>query len=204
MLSHTHAHTTHQRIFSTGTGSTLRPQVSYCWWCGRLQIKNKQEQTLEEFFTLPTILCHDVNEQNQITKKVLTQMHSFVFLTRTMAFTHLCAPYESMVLIKLAGILFYAPCSCGLTWHHHPAPVDVETWSHSRKADREEHGWWEIDCRIKKEKVERNYRQTKRKCVGEIQTRRWRLLDILLLEPRAFSESAWSKEGKLEKIIEWK
>lgn len=53
-----------------------------------------------------------------------------------------------------------------------------------------------------KEKEERKYRQTKRKCVGEIQTRRGRLLDILLLEPLALSESAWSEEGKLGKIIE--
>lgn len=43
-------------------------------------------------------------------------------------------------------------CSFGLTWHHHPAPVDVETWSHSRKADKEEHGWWEINGRIKRER----------------------------------------------------
>lgn len=60
----------------------------------------------------------------------------------------------------------YAPCSCGLTWHHHPAPVDVETWSHSRKADKEEHGWWEINGRIKGERRKEIQAEKKGVCGG--------------------------------------
>lgn len=110
-----------------------------------------------------------------------------------MALAHKRVPLLKCGLNKTASSVLhmYAPCSCGLTWHHHPAPINVET--QSQQKDRHRETWWEINCRISRE---RKQKETKRKCVGEIQTRRWRLLDLLLLEALAFSASACRQDGK--------
>lgn len=94
----------------------------------------------------------------------------------------------------------YAPCSCGLTWRHHPAPVEMLSYS-KKQTKRNKSGERFKDG---KRTNKGNAGRKKRKCAGQIRTLRWRLLDLLLLEDLAFSVSAWNKEGKLGKIIEWK
>lgn len=94
----------------------------------------------------------------------------------------------------------YTPCSCGLTWHRHPVPV--ETLSHRKKADKEKQEKFMRHSRQQGEKENGNIRQIKWKCARPIRTRRWRPLDLLPLEARAFSVSAWGAGRKSWKRLQ--
>lgn len=146
-----------------------------------------------------SILCFDPNEPYQI--KIFHPNVNDAFLTSTMAFTHQCTPWERRHNKTGRDIL----CTHPITADWHDIIIQpLLMWKHGVTVEKQTErnmGDERLTAGLK-EKEERKYRQTKRKCVGEIQTRRWRLLDLLLLEDLAFSESAWSKEGKLGKIIE--
>lgn len=96
---------------------------------------------------------------------------------------------------ELHAHITYAPCNCGLMWHRRPAPV--ENAESQQKADKEEEGKLMRDSGRQGENENGKTGQIKRKCARQIRTRRWRLLDLLLLEARAFSASAWGADGKV-------
>lgn len=88
----------------------------------------------------------------------------------------------------------YTPCSCELNWRHRPAPVYMETWRNSRETDIEEKTWSSGRGKPKGKQM---------KCVLQIQTRWWRLLDLLLLEVLAFSVSAWNQDRESAGGSQW-
>lgn len=81
-------------------------------------------------------------------------------------------------------------------WHHHPAPVEM--WSH----DEEEQEKLMRDSGQQGENENGNIGQIKGKCARKIRTRRCRPLDLLLLEARAFSVSAWGVGWKSWKRLQ--